>query len=57
MKPFHKEWHLPLELSPLLNKGGDKGFWVDPVVLIQVLNGWALAHRPTDELTRSWVGI
>jgi len=39
-----QEWHVPLELSPLPNKGSDKGLWVDPVVLIQVLNGWALAE-------------
>lgn len=39
-----QEWHVPLELSPLPNKGSDKGLWIDPVVLIQVLNGWALAE-------------
>jgi hypothetical protein len=39
-----QEWHAPLELSPLPNKGSDKGLWVDPVALIQVLNGWALAE-------------
>ena len=39
-----QEWHAPLELSPPPNKGSDKGLWVDPVALIQVLNGWALAE-------------
>jgi len=39
-----QEWHVPLELSPLPLLGSGKGLWVDPVALIQVLNGWALAE-------------
>jgi hypothetical protein len=39
-----QEWHVPLELSPLPDKGSDQGLWVDPVVFIQLLNGWALAQ-------------
>jgi len=38
------EWQLPLELSPLPVRGSDKGLWVDPVALITILNGWALAE-------------
>jgi len=38
------EWQVPLELSPLPNRGSDKGLWIDPVAFIQVLNGWELAE-------------
>jgi len=37
-------WQAPLELSPLPNEGTEKGLWIDPVALICVLNGWALAE-------------
>lgn len=37
------EWRMPLELSPLPGRGSDKGLWIDPVTLIQELNGWELA--------------
>ncbi|HUV89037.1 MAG TPA: transposase [Anaerolineae bacterium] len=39
-----QEWHAPLELSPLPNPGSAKGLWIDPVALISLLNGWALAE-------------
>jgi hypothetical protein len=39
-----QEWHVPLELSPLPDKGSEKGLWVDPVAFIRLLNGWALAQ-------------
>jgi hypothetical protein len=38
-----QEWQVPLDLSPLPNRGSDKGLWIDPVMLLTVLNGWALA--------------
>ncbi len=38
-----QEWRVPLDLSPLPNRGSDKGLWVDPVALLTELNGWALA--------------
>lgn len=38
------EWQVPLELSPLPNRGSEKGLWIDPVAFIQVLNGWGLAE-------------
>jgi hypothetical protein len=38
-----QEWHVPLELSTLSDKGGDKGLWVDPVAFVRQTNGWALA--------------
>jgi hypothetical protein len=37
------EWQAPLELSPLTGPRDDTGLWIDPVALIQLLNGWALA--------------
>lgn len=39
-----QQWRVPLELSPLPDKGSDKGLWVDPVAFIRLLNGWALAQ-------------
>ena len=39
-----QEWHVPLELSPLPDKGSDKGLWVNPVAFVHLLNGWALAQ-------------
>ena len=39
-----REWHAPLELSPLPDKGTDQGLWVDPIAFIEQLNGWALAQ-------------
>jgi len=36
-------WRVPLELSPLPDRGSHKGLWIDPVALLQGLNGWALA--------------
>jgi hypothetical protein len=39
-----QEWHIPLELSPLPSRGSAKGLWIDPVALISLLNGWALAE-------------
>jgi hypothetical protein len=39
-----QEWRVPLELSPLPDKGSEKGLWVDPVAFVQLLNGWALAQ-------------
>lgn len=38
------EWQVRLELSPLPDQGSDKGLWVDPVALIDLLNGWELAE-------------
>jgi hypothetical protein len=38
-----QEWQVPLDPSPLPNRGSDKGLWIDPVALLTVLNGWALA--------------
>jgi hypothetical protein len=38
------EWQVPLELSPLPNRGSDKGLWIDPLAFINVLNGWELAE-------------
>lgn len=38
-----QEWQVPLDLSPLPNRGSDKGLWIDPVALLTVLNGWPLA--------------
>ena len=39
-----QEWQVPLELSPVPDKGSDKGLWVDPVAFISLLNGWDLAE-------------
>jgi hypothetical protein len=39
-----QEWRVPLELSPVPDKGSEKGLWVDPVAFIRRLNGWALAQ-------------
>jgi Transposase DDE domain len=39
-----QEWHIPLELSPLPKRGSAKGLWIDPVTLLSLLNGWALAE-------------
>ncbi|MDH4137701.1 MAG: transposase [Anaerolineae bacterium] len=39
-----QEWQVPLELSPLPGPNSDKGLWIDPVTLIQELNGWVLAE-------------
>lgn len=33
----------PLELSPLPGQSSAEGLWIDPVTLIQELNGWELA--------------
>jgi hypothetical protein len=38
------EWHVPLELSPVPDKGSEKGLWVNPVAFVHLLNGWALAQ-------------
>lgn len=38
------EWQVPLDLSPRPDQGSDKGLWIDPVTLIGLLNGWALAQ-------------
>jgi hypothetical protein len=37
-------WQVPLDLSPLPNRGSEQGLWVDPVAFIRLLNGWALAE-------------
>lgn len=37
-------WQVPLKLSPVPSRGSDKGLWIDPVVFLQELNGWALAQ-------------
>ena len=37
-------WQVPLELSPLPDRGSEKGLWIDPVAFLQELNGWALAQ-------------
>jgi hypothetical protein len=39
-----KEWQVPLELRPLPSQGSDKGLWIDPVDLVNLLNGWQLAE-------------
>ena len=39
-----QEWHVPLELSLLPDRGNDKGLWVDPIAFIEQVNGWALAQ-------------
>ncbi len=38
------EWQVPLELSPVPMRGSDQGLWIDPVTLIDLLNGWKLAQ-------------
>jgi hypothetical protein len=38
------EWQVPFELSPTPIRGSDKGLWIDPVTLIDLLNGWELAQ-------------
>jgi len=38
------EWQMPLTLSPLPVRSSTKGLWIDPVTLIDLLNGWELAQ-------------
>lgn len=37
-------WQMPLDLAPLSDTGGGGGLWVDPVALLEIINGLALAR-------------